>query len=340
VTAVGTYAHINAKVRAMKSQLLSEQDLEKLAGSPDLSAFVSFLEKNLYEFTQKDNDKLSPEFVEKAVIKSRINRIKSLKKTCKGEVEKLISLFLERDDVEKLKSILRQWNAGVTPIYPVTPFEIIYYFPVNDISQARSLEDIAELIKSTPFSDVLISSVEDFNKTGNLFPVEIALERNLFSRIFQESSNLSKGDRSIIKSIIGTEIDLKNVLWIKRLKNYYQIPVNQAVNYLLPGGSSLKIEEIIDAFAEGKEDELLMSRKIIPEEVDVQEQQNGIYLLEAALKDILIQQAKKAFKQFPFSIGSLAGYITLLKMEEREVIRALYSVFLKLQETSKNQQRF
>ncbi|MCD6116211.1 V-type ATPase subunit [bacterium] len=336
MTAVGTYANLNAKIRAMKSQLFSRQELEKLSASPDLPAFISFLEKSGYEFPQKDNSKLHPEDIEKYIIKNRIDRIKSVKRASKGEVGKLVSLFLERDDILKLESILRQWNAGITPINPVVPFEIIYKFPVNDISKAKTIEEIAGLIKSTPFANVLMNSVEDFNKIGNLFPVEIALEKDFYYRLFQESSNLSKSDMQIIDKIVGTEVDLKNVLWIKRLKNYYEIPVNQAVNYLLPGGSSLKIEEIRNAFLEGREDEFLSGRRIVPEKTAAKEEQQGIFMLEVALREILIQQAEKAFKQFPFSIGSLAGYIILLKIEEREVVRALYSVAYKLHETSEN----
>ena len=339
MTAVGTYANLNAKIRAMKSQLFSRQDLERLSVSPDLPAFISLLEKNSYEIPQKDTNKLHPEDVETYIIKNRIDRIKSVKRASKGAVEKMVSLFLERDEIQKLESILRQWNAGIIPIEPVVPFEIIYNLPVNDISKAKTIEEIAGLINSTPFSDVLMNSAEDFNKTGSLFPVEIALEKDFYKRLFLESSNLSKSDMQIINKIIGTEVDLKNILWIKRLKNYYEIPVNQAVNYLLPGGSSLETEEIRNAFIEGREDEFLSGRKIVPEKATAKEEQQGIFLLEAALREILIQQAEKAFKQFPFSIGSLAGYITLLKIEEREVVRALYTVSYKLHEASENQQR-
>ena len=48
MTSVGKYANINAKVRAMKSSLLSEQDIKQLANAENLTAFVSILRQKNY----------------------------------------------------------------------------------------------------------------------------------------------------------------------------------------------------------------------------------------------------------------------------------------------------
>ncbi|RKY80675.1 hypothetical protein DRQ07_05320 [candidate division KSB1 bacterium] len=329
MTSVGKYANINAKVRAMKSSLLSEQDIKQLANAENLTAFVSILRQKNYVFSQEHKKLQDASVIEIEISKNRINRIKSVYKTAEGSIKNIVTMFLQKDEAEKAKSVLRQWNAGVDKIVPVYPFKILYDYQLSELLKAKSLEEIAGYFKHTPFGEVISGSVQDFSKDKNMFFVETAIDKDIISRLTGASENLPDKDREIIRRITGIETDLKNILWVRRLKDYYDISPENAVKYILPGGVYFQASEIEDAVVRGRELELITEKRFTPEIRVSHKDEEGIYLLEEILKEALKNQAEKCFKQYPFTIGSIVGFITLLKLEEGMLKRALYTVALK-----------
>jgi len=329
---VGTYAHINAKVRAMKSLLLEQRDFDALAASESLSAFADLLAERLHIPPSAVPEQTSPSDIETAITQRRIETVKSVLKQAKGIVREVITRFLEKDECENIKSVMRQWHAGKQQIKPLYPFPIVYEYEAEAAAGAKTILDAAAVFQQTPFFKALTSSAPHFEKKGNLFPVELALDRTMYQRLFDIARQLPKNDRRILQKIIGVEVDLRNVLWLKRLNSFYELTPDKGVDFCLPGGYCLKREDLLNVTKNDDALGILANRQIVSKEFT--EKDITSYDLEAVLHDILEEFALSGFKSFPFSIGAVAGYIMLLKIEETRLIRTLYTVAFALDQTA------
>ncbi|MDR0273522.1 MAG: V-type ATPase subunit, partial [Clostridiales bacterium] len=55
---------------------------------------------------------------------------------------------------------------------------------------------------------------------------------------------LDKSSQKSLKKIFGTEADLRNILWLYRLKRYHKIEGNAVFSYLIPANYKLSAAEI------------------------------------------------------------------------------------------------
>jgi len=63
--------------------------------------------------------------------------------------------------------------------------------------------------------------------------------------LWRSIRTLSKANQQAMQRIIGTEIDLQNILWVYRLKRFYKISGDEAYGFLIP----IKYRLSDDAFA-------------------------------------------------------------------------------------------
>jgi len=55
-----------------------------------------------------------------------------------------------------------------------------------------------------------------------------------YVNVWRSTRLLQRADRISMQNVLGTEIDLKNILWVYRLKKYYQINSDTAYSFLIP----------------------------------------------------------------------------------------------------------
>lgn len=58
-------------------------------------------------------------------------------------------------------------------------------------------------------------------------------------------------DKHLLKQLVGTEIDLRNLQWIYRLKHYYKVPVSQVYAKLIPISYRISVDKLMQ-LAEAK----------------------------------------------------------------------------------------
>jgi len=64
------------------------------------------------------------------------------------------------------------------------------------------------------------------------------------SKALQKINALDKQGREALKRVFGTEIDLRNILIMYRLKKYYKIEGDAVYSFLIPSGYKLQAQEI------------------------------------------------------------------------------------------------
>ena len=334
MTSIHTYGQVNAKVRTLRSFLLTDSIYRSLAAAQNQSEILSILSQTKFHHFVNRIDQNDPFHIENELVIEEISRIKTIEKECQGIVKEVISLYLERYDFEKLKILLRIWHrkSEITP--PIIHQKIVYNFPSQAIIEAADLNDIANLLINTPFYKIIVDSVDYYNEKKTLFYIEIALDKDFYQRFWGLTQNLKKKDREISNRLLGIEIDLKNLLWMGRLRSYYNLTTADIKDILLSNGYHFTESTLISLYSEGKFGDLFadifksdtLKKLEVTDQTRLQTtEQDDLIKIELMLDMLLLNEARKAFGAFPFTIGAILGYFILLRIETKNILTLLKS---------------
>jgi V/A-type H+-transporting ATPase subunit C len=144
-----------------------------------------------------------------------------------------------------------------------------------------------------------------YQEGTTLFELEQELDLLYFRYIWNEKDKLDKDNREIMRRIIGMEIDLRNIMWVYRLKKYYEVPSGLivasliAIEYKLPAAS---LSQMKDAGSEEEMLEIIGKSPYKDVFVDFDDPRGSFYrAMHTAIS--------REIKLNPFSIAPAAGYL-------------------------------
>lgn len=324
--AVREYGYINAKVRAMRSRFLTESAYRSMASARDSKELAGQLGATRYKDVFQSVDLQSAEAVEQALERAEIAEMRIIEKFSQSDSRKMVQTLLERYDAEALKTVLRLWHAKLKPSESSAFETAAAAIPFDAILAAQSMSQIGQLLEGTAFHEAIAGSAAAYEEKKSLFPVELAIDRSLFGRIWKAGMALNGRDRAIVRGLVGIEIDLKNLDWVSRFRNYYKLPFAEIRDLLLENGSRLNAEKLGKMASEGRMADAF-TRVIRGTGVPSPESDSASAnadAMERFLSHILLSEARRAFRGNPLSIGSILGYFYCLRMETRN-LRTLFT---------------
>ncbi|MCI0555530.1 MAG: V-type ATPase subunit, partial [Anaerolineae bacterium] len=156
----------------------------------------------------------------------------------------------------------------------------------------------------------------------NLFPIEVALDLTYWRRLWAEAKKLTGPDREHGVKIIGSLLDMNNLMWAIRYRVYHKLSEEEIVNYTLPFGFRVQDSDI-RAIAAGADIASVVTR-IYPGIGDInallENPQTGLPRLEVLLKRQVMKQCLAAFVGSPFHIGIPLAFLVMSDFEVQDLI--------------------
>ncbi|HHS14296.1 MAG TPA: hypothetical protein ENN03_11100 [bacterium] len=311
----GTYGFLNAKVRTRRSRLLDLETCRAMAQASSLQEACTLLSRNVH-FRDAEKFRHREEWeIDHEITRAEIRDLRSLKKGIKGAFADYLTRLLERIDIQRLKQLIRARHNSSTPFMRDGA---VYDFPADAMLEAGSLDSFAAGLESTPFHETFRRF-----RTGTEirhFDLEVALDRLGFQRLWESTRSFSESDREIARRFLGVEADLWNLQAVTRYREYTGIPVEEFPRIVLPYGHWVPAEEWV-RIAEGRplpekiRKQLSITALPVKPGDDVKSRQ----MLEQILWEVLRDEAEQVFSGFPFSVGVLAGYTVLLRLQSFRV---------------------
>jgi vacuolar-type H+-ATPase subunit C/Vma6 len=335
MSGLGTYAFLNAKVRGKLGKLISRAQYKELIRAPDVMSACMVLRGT--EYRDLIGDMMSAQDlprIEGTLVEYLIAAHREVYDSAKGYVRRFIEELLRQYEVENLKVLLRAWNAQEerTLIYRG---RICNEIPVDALLEAQSLEEIIVLLGDTPYRKPLTLARGDYEKTGSLFPLEVALDKELYEATWDVVRELPAADRKIASRLLGIEADILNINRILRFKRYYGLGLAEVVHAMVPGGLRVKEEFVREVYPGGDETSLMAALLTgvygsLPPQVVAEKEARGFDRLEGFLKETYLQQLRQTLGGYPFTIGTVMAYLRLKKAEVSNLITSLNAKALHL----------
>ena len=323
---VTRYAAIHARVRAMYSGLLTDHMRVALSEAADLGGLVTLLKETAYGpyLLRVEDRALTPR---RAVyqIKSRLaDAFTTVVRLVPAPVRPLLTQLYGHFEVDNLKAVLRGIMTGAScdqVRYVLFPLGALTVLPAQAMVEAGNVANAVELLRGTPYYETLSHAMPRFATEQSLFPLEVALDLNYWRKLWKGISRLESQDRAQALRVVGSLLDMNNLMWAIRYRVYHNLSEEEVINYTLPFGYRVRDEDI-RAIAAGADIPRIIAR-IYPglNGVDalLHEPHSGLPQLELQLQRYVAGQCRSAFTGYPFHIGIPLAFVVLSEFEIQDL---------------------
>ena len=326
--AAARYGYPNAKVRALRSGKLTEQDRHFLLAAKDLTSCLSYLATTSYSRYLPDLEKPLPELsaLERRLARLLLNHYSKVIHSLRGAKEReLILVLFRRFEAENLKVILRALFANVNReavchlLYPLGRLSTLDW---ETLWSCKSVSEVLEHLRPGIFGLSLHHALPQFEAQGRLFPLEMCLDFSCFRMLRQAVSALgSRHDRKVTEKILALYIDILNISWVIRLKKEYGLRPEEIVNYTLPEGNLIPLSCLNNLARAGDITEFInhLPSAFQHELSDILDWER----ISQRLETYFLKSLVRIFSGQPFHIGIAVAYLLEKEIELANLITLL-----------------
>lgn len=319
------YSGLSTKLRAMESNLLSDDDFTNIINQSSVSDVVAYLSKHpgySHLFESVDITLLHRGNLEKMLTLSKYKDFAKLYNFSNIKQRKYLSLFFMKYEVSLIKSVLRQIFEGKSVSVDTAllgPYFLKFStIPINRIEGNMTIEEFIEILKDTRFYHSLKMTNE--LKDSSLFDYELCLDVLQFVIVWKNRKKYLSGiDLKLSTDDYGYRIDMINIQWIYRLNTYYQATPAQIFSFLIPIRHKLSKQQLMDMVYSKDVNEFYSILK----NTFYGKKYNNIdnnYSLEHLYRDVMDNFHSRSIRQNPYSYACIDTYMHRKQKEISKLI--------------------
>jgi V/A-type H+-transporting ATPase subunit C len=333
-SALSKYSFINAKLRGRISKILSDEIFDRLIKASSLDAALAVLRETsfagLQEIYSSTGDLKKAEL---ELLKQEIELYTNIRQYVHQNSIAFVDALLYQFEIDNLKNAIRIYfdrkirNQPADPNVHYILYEpIIHEIPIDIIINAENFEEIAGVCLGTPYSQIIKKYYHTVESQGSLFRMEVAFDHFYYDNLLSVINKLDRTDRHIAIRLVGVEIDLQNINWLIRLKNFYDLPLEAVLPMMVPGGFNLNktiigelyraqnVTSVMQNFVKGKYPGLstLLSSQ-------TSDSSSRLLLVHRMLEEIMKQEIQHILSGYPFTIGIILSYFVLKRNELKKI---------------------
>ncbi len=261
------YAYINARIRSMEGDLLSQEQVRELLSFRDLSSAASFMKKTAYSISfpvgAEGSEGSMSNIIDSAVRASLSGSMQKVLSMFKGDEDNLIQIFLSKWDVFNIKTLLRgklNHAASDEVLSATVPAGSLDENMLKEIYKQPSIQATLDMLFTIGYG--YVSSVVKFKNLheGNLLQAEVGLERAYFKDMLTRVRNSGETkfipspltgegegggerriNRTLLEDTIRLFIDRYNLIAAVRMADG-GIQTDEAMEYFIEGGKMIPLD--------------------------------------------------------------------------------------------------
>ena len=328
------YSFINAKLRARISKILSDDMFNQLVKAASLDAALALLRETpfagLEQIYSATGDLKQAEL---ELLKNEIELYRGIRQYVHRDSIELVEALLSQFEIDNLKNAIRIFfdrTVRKRPVDTGVPYilydRIIHEIPIDIILNADNFDEIAGVCEGTPYSQIIRKYSHTVESEGSLFRMEIAFDHFYYNNLLSSISKLEQKDRAAALRLTGVEIDLQNINWIIRFKNFYELPLEAVLAAIVPGGFNLdrtiidelystqNVASVLQGFVKSRYPGLstLLSSQ-------TSGSTSRLLLIRRILEEVMKHEVQRILTGYPFTIGIILAYFILKRKELRKV---------------------
>ncbi len=326
------YSGITTKIRAMKANSINMEEYQKIVVSESVSDFITYLKKfpEYFEIFQSlDENTLHRGDIEALFINGLYLSFAKLYRFANLSQRKVLDLLFFRIEVNILKDCL-QLVYTKREDYDLPLFGSFFNrhtkINVSALASSHSMDEFVNNLKATEYYPIFTM----LQNTNHLTPFDYEMQLDIyyFKKAWKLKDDLKGDNLKALTQILGSEIDLLNILWLYRSKKYYDIPSSDSYAFIIPINYKLKKEQLTKLMETSSVDEFINMLKTTRYQEIVPELRED--LMEYSYRKIILKIYKDIAAEYPASMAPVNNFLFLKQVEVNRLTTALECVRYKL----------
>jgi len=208
----------NARVRGMKSALLSRNELESMLDNGKIDQIGDTLLKSPYEVELAEalSRYQGADAVEDAVSRNLVNTFSRLLAMCREDSAAVAEIFISRWDLGAVKALLRNRHHGIGAepgVSSLVPSASMPHAVQKELAAQDTMESLVRglVAWSASLCRPLIEALPTYQETKNLRVLEDALDRGYFVSNLVRLGSYRSDDAKFLQELLRAEIDRINL---------------------------------------------------------------------------------------------------------------------------------
>lgn len=234
-------AHLNARIRGMRSHLFTREQYEELLDAGDVDSLTKALLNSPYqrELAESLTRYQGADAIEDAVSRNLVSTFQKLLRATEGMSKELAEVFFQRWDLIAVKSLLRVKHHGYdaqTGEASLVPGPTMTVPLLNEFAALGSMDALVAALArwNSKLCKGLVERLPQYQQTRDLRVLEDALDQNYFVRNVRELQGSTDENAEFLRRALQMEIDRINVRGI--LARRPDEPKEEAQRRTLRGG--------------------------------------------------------------------------------------------------------
>lgn len=328
------YAAANARVRGLASRLLADDAWAGLLGGRTLLDALALLKNTPYADViaqAEQGGAVVLERIEQHLLGRAAANYRRAMRLTNGPVRALLMLWWQRFEVRNLKALFRgcehhmEADSIARFLIPLGDYSTL---PWDALLHEQSVLGLIERLSATHYINPLRNALPVYQREGSLFPLEVALDVRYYRDIAAAIHHLGGEENAVARRILGTHLDMLNILWAFRYRVYYGFSAEEIVNYTL--WRTFRTDtDLVRTIALGADPRAILERVWGAGAIDAS-------LLDEATDDFeLLSHLELTFQRhwyslaaremlgYPFGLGAILGYLVLQELEIQDLVTTL-----------------
>lgn len=217
--------YLITRTHGLKQHLLRSEDLVRMLRAKDIVEMSDVLLKTDYaaDLSKLPLKELDAGQLERIFYGKLSERLSYLFQITSGKIRQVLEDYYRKIEVQNIKRILRAihgkeklTDADLVPI--PRRYQTVNFSALLEVSSIRETTD---LLKETPYKN-LRDSIDLYEKYNNPLVLEAQTDKIYYNNLWQKLEQIPGSDQ--VKQLIGTEVDLNNLLHIFSFKQMKMEP--------------------------------------------------------------------------------------------------------------------
>lgn len=332
-SAILKYAAAGTQIRALYSRLLDDATWHDLTVSKGLAETLTRLRGTAYaELISDEGRPGSLETIESRLTGRAAANTRRAMTFIDGAAHELVGVWFRHFELENLKAVFRATDQNMDPeairrfLVPLGDHSTL---PWEALLHESSVSALIERLANTHYINPLRAAYRMYQRDHSMFPIEVALDIRYYRDVAAAMDQLHGAERAEAVRLVGTRLDMLNILWALRYRVYYHLSVEEIVNYTLWHTVHTDVD-MIREIALGAHPGEIIERIWGAQAIDLAEladfERDEARLLprmELLLERYWRRLAWRELHSSPFHLGSVLGYVTLQEIEILDLITLL-----------------
>ncbi|MDR1914118.1 MAG: V-type ATPase subunit [Clostridiales bacterium] len=325
------YSGINAKIKAMRGNLLKRADYDLLSRADSVESVARMLaEVSTYKnvMSRTVGVEVHRDLIEQTIILSLSEEFSRIYHFISDfNIRKFMNAFFLSFELGIIKTLLCMVFDERNISYTAPELKMLIGSDMKiDTAALIASKNVGEFIQNLNGTELYTMLSDNVTSNSLLFEIEMQIDLYYYMNLWKKQKFLDTKNRRIMEKIIGTEIDLRNIIIVERLKRYYTINDSRIFAYMIPVSYKLNRGQLMRMTACRTTDELGREidtspyKKVFERSTD----------FERSFKNEMTKLYNRAVLIYPRSLAYTTGYVFAKQMELSNIISLLEGIRYKL----------